>query len=145
MTFGSLVCSLWPLNSWREAPRGSKFPQQVDSGNKQVWLPDISPTFTLLCLMQMNYLVTFSVVCTSAKFFNSPLLYCSYMQIILNQTPCIIYWEISENVYKSEKSSREPSLYPDVQKKLIRVYSGPRLILPLKFQENLFNRFWVIL
>lgn len=50
MTFYSLISSYWPLNSWGEALKGSKFPQQVDSGDKQVWLPDIRPTFTLLCL-----------------------------------------------------------------------------------------------
>lgn len=51
MNFYSLISSFWPLNSMTWTPlRGSKFPQQVDSGDKQVWLPDISPTFTHLCL-----------------------------------------------------------------------------------------------
>lgn len=42
MTSHSLISSPWPLNSSREAPRASEFLQQVDSGDKQVWLPEFS-------------------------------------------------------------------------------------------------------
>lgn len=48
VTFYSLISSSRPLNPRREAPRGARSPQQVDSGDTQVWLP--GPAFTLSCL-----------------------------------------------------------------------------------------------